>query len=170
MLVPRAQKNGRVTPANINPQNINLNANCISRWFQFPFIDVISPVVERDPERLIDPLLLKAMLETGLPKFGVLNRLKTSVRNCRRNRSSIGNSLNSEKSKRVCAGQIHPVRPEGSAASRTPLGLPEILASSHRTETEIERGAEELRLLFAVRFLREHQQNKRDRCPRHDQQ
>lgn len=35
---------------------------------------------------------------------------------------------------------------------------------------EIERGAEELRLLFAVRFLREHQQNKRDRCPRHDQQ
>ena len=35
---------------------------------------------------------------------------------------------------------------------------------------EIERGAEELHLLFAVRFLREYQQNKRDRCPRHDQQ
>src|SRR6185312_5842430 len=76
-----------------------------------------------------------AMLETGLPKFGVLNRLKTSVRNCRQNRSSIGDSLKSEKSKRVCAWQIHPVRSEGSASSRTPLGLPEILASSDCTET-----------------------------------
>ena len=101
MLVSRAQKNGRVTPANINPQNINLNANCISRWFQFPFIDVISPVVERDPPRLMEPSPLKAMLETGFPKFGVLNRLNTSVLNWRRNRSSIGNSLKSEKSKRV---------------------------------------------------------------------
>src|SRR5665213_3226740 len=77
---------------------------------------VISPVVCEPPGCEILTVLVKfpfangtvglkkAIDELGCPKFVWLRRLNISVRNCRRILSLIGNSLESEKSKRFWCG------------------------------------------------------------------
>ena len=79
---------------------------------------VIEPVVECDPVKFTVPLELKAMaVPDGMLKFGVLNILNTSARNCNLSASFSENCLTNDPSSLFCEG---PKSWSGSSFPRVP--------------------------------------------------
>src|ERR1700678_996595 len=77
------------------------NANCATRGAPVP----------NDRAEVICPKVPSPTVLSGLLKFGWLNRLNSSPRNCTLPCSHTGNSLNSEKSKLIRLGPVRKFLP-----------------------------------------------------------